>query len=131
MIKKLQYIWLALSIVTVCMLIFSGIVYSLLLKNTVEVPLPLSIAMAFYVIIIGWNSIYVQFLNGVGKIRLQLISGIFGLIITIPLAIYFGKQFGIAGIVLSSCILGLINTSWTYLQVKRILANKATGVWAK
>jgi O-antigen/teichoic acid export membrane protein len=83
------------------------------------------------VIINAWNTIFSQFLNGVGKIRLQLYSGIWGAILNIPLAVYLGKSFGIAGVILSSVILTSVNMVWSYIQYMKIINNKASGIWAK
>ena len=50
--------------------------------------------------------IFVNFINGVGKIRLQLITASISIIINIPLSILFVRTFGmgIEGIVLATCV---------------------------
>ena len=87
--------------------------------------------MAGYVIINGWCGIFSQFLNGVGKIKLQLFSGIFGAILNIPLAIFLGKHLGIYGVLLSTAILGLVSAFWSPIQYFKLINNKATGIWNK
>jgi hypothetical protein len=67
----------------------------------------------------------------VGKIKLQLYTGILDMIIHIPLAIYLGKKLGIAGVVLSLVILCGLNMIWTIIQYNKIINNKATGIWAQ
>ena len=79
--------------------------------------------------IYAWNGIYTQFLNGVGKIRLQLFSGIWGILLNIPMAIFLGKKIGISGVVLSIVILAAINMVWEPIQVKKILNKTAKGIW--
>jgi O-antigen/teichoic acid export membrane protein len=130
-IKKMQFVWVLLTVITIIMLLFSNLFYKLWIGNSVNISFMLSLSMALYVIITGWNYIFVQFLNGIGRIKLQLYSGIFGGIVNIPLSIYFGRMFGIPGVVLASCILGLINTSWTFVQYKKLINNNATGIWSK
>jgi O-antigen/teichoic acid export membrane protein len=69
------------------MLVLSNIIYRVWVKEIV-VPLSISIVMALYVILNAWCGIFSHFLNGVGKIKLQLYSGAFGAIINIPLSIF-------------------------------------------
>jgi O-antigen/teichoic acid export membrane protein len=109
----------------------SPLVYHLWLGNKIKISFSLSVAMSISGLIIVWNMIYVYFLNGIGKISLQLISGIFGTIMTIPLTYYFATIFGINGILLASCVLGLINTFYTYLQYKKLVTQTAKGIWNK
>ena len=73
---------------------------------------------------------YIYFLNGIGKVKLQLYFSVVGMIINIPLAVFLGRKLGVAGVLLSSVILNGINTIWTVIQYKKIIGNKATGLWA-
>jgi O-antigen/teichoic acid export membrane protein len=130
-INKMRIFWFGITLLTIFLLLVSQFAYKIWIGNSVKIPYILSCSMALNVIIIGWNTIYVQFINGVGKLKLQLLSGVFGTLITIPLSIYLGRIFGISGIVFSSCILGLINTGWTFSQYNRIINRTAFGIWNK
>jgi O-antigen/teichoic acid export membrane protein len=129
--KKLQIVWVVFGIITIIMLICSNFIYRLWVGKEIVVPLSLSAAIAAYVLINAWNTIFSQFLNGVGKIRLQLYSGIWGAVLNIPLAIYLGRLFGISGVIFSSVLLTGINMRWAYVQYSKIINNKASGIWAK
>jgi O-antigen/teichoic acid export membrane protein len=130
-IKKLQMVWFLFTLLAVIMLVVCNYVYYLWVGKQIIVPLSLSAAIAAYVVINTWNSIFSQFLNGVGKIKLQLYSGIWGSVLNIPLAVYMGKTFGIAGVIFSTVLLAAINMSWSYMQYKKIINNTASGIWAK
>jgi O-antigen/teichoic acid export membrane protein len=129
--KKLRMVWLLLSIITLIMLVFSNFIYRLWVGKEIVVPFRISVIIAAYVIIYGWNGIYINFLNGVGIIKLQLYSGIWGMILNIPLAIYFGKTIGIIGVLLPTVILGAINMVWSTIQYQKIINFNARGLWAK
>jgi O-antigen/teichoic acid export membrane protein len=111
------------------MLSVSKFVFRLWVGKDVIVPIGISIVMAAYFIIYVRNMTYVYFLNGVGKVKLQLYSSVAGMIINIPLAIFLGRKMGVAGVLLSSVILNGINTIWTVIQYKKIVNNTATGMW--
>jgi|WetSurMetagenome_2_1015567.scaffolds.fasta_scaffold42316_2 O-antigen/teichoic acid export membrane protein len=129
--KSLVLLWVVITAGTVIMLIFSNFIYKVWVGKEIIVPLGISIIMALYVIINGWCAIFSQFLNGVGKIKLQLYSGLFAAILNIPLSIFLGKKIGIHGVILSTCILSAISSVWSPIQYFKLINNKAQGIWNK
>jgi Na+-driven multidrug efflux pump len=89
--------------------------------------------MALYVTISNWNNIYASFINGSGKIRLQLYSSIAVGIVNIPLSIVLAKYcgLGITGVVFASCACLIVSSFWAPLQYSKIVNKTATGIWAK
>lgn len=130
-IYKLQKFWLLITLFTILLLLISPLSYTFWIGDRILIPFNLSFYMAINTIIIAWNMIYVQFINGIGKVQLQLYSGIFGTCLTIPLTYFLAKHFNITGVVISSSCLGGINTIWTYIQYKKLINQKATGIWNK
>lgn len=130
-VSKLRKIWLALTVVSVLMLLLAGWVYHLWVGDEVVISFAVSASIAAYVVINGWNSIYSQFLNGVGKVKLQLYLAIGGSLVNIPLAIFLGKTLGIYGVVLSTTIISIASAIITPLQYKKIISNQAKGIWNK
>lgn len=129
--KNLKLLWVVMSVITIIMLIISNIIYRLWVGREIVVPISISIVMAVYVIINTWCGIFSNFLNGVGKIKLQLYSGILGALINVPLAIYLGKHIGISGVLLSTCILAVISAIWSPIQYRKLINNEAKGIWNK
>lgn len=130
-VSKLRKIWLLLALVSVVMLTLAGWVYHVWVGDQVIISFAISASIAAYVVINGWNSIYSQFLNGVGKVKLQLYLAMFGSLINIPLAIFLGKTLGIYGVVLSTTIISIASAIITPLQYKKIISNQARGIWDK
>ena len=130
-VNKLMLIWILIAITVTIMLVSSNFIYRIWVGKEIKVPFSVSVVMAAYVVINGWCGIFSQFLNGVGKIKLQLYSGIFGALINIPLSIMLGKHFGIYGVLLSTVILGTVSAVWSPIQYKKLINNKATGIWNK
>ena len=129
--KKLVFIWIFLSITTIIMFIFSDFIFRIWIGKELKVPIKISAVVAVYVIINSWCGIFSHFLNGVGKIKLQLYSGLLSALINIPLAVFLGKHFGVSGVVLSTCILGIISAIWSPIQYMKIINEKARGIWNK
>lgn len=130
-VSKLRKIWLALTLVSMIMLLLASWVYHLWVGDEVVISFAVSASIAAYVVINGWNSIYSQFLNGVGKVKLQLYLAIGGSLVNIPLAIFLGKTLGIYGVVLSTTIISIASAIITPLQYKKIISNQASGIWNK
>jgi Na+-driven multidrug efflux pump len=115
------------------MLVVSQPVYHLWVGNKIAVPFTLSLAMAIYVTIYNWNSIFASFLNGTGRIRLQLYSSIVISVLNIPLAFVLVKylSWGSAGVVAATSFCLFIGSIWAPIQYHKLINNTATGIWAK
>jgi O-antigen/teichoic acid export membrane protein len=128
---KLMRLWGLLILLGIFMLLISKRIYGIWVGEKVSIPFTMSALVALWTLLITWNSIFGQFLNGVGKVKLQLYIGITAAILNIPLAIILGRKIGIEGVLLANVIVISIS-SWIYpLQYKRLINNNAIGIWNK
>lgn len=74
---------------------------------------------------------FAYFVNGMGKIRLQLYCSVISGGIFIPLAILLGQLWGLVGIIGSMCFSLLVSAVLMPIQLKLLLAKSATGIWNK
>jgi O-antigen/teichoic acid export membrane protein len=130
-IRNLIRVWILFSIGGIVMLIFSNKIYSLWVGQDIKVPFYLSAAIAGYIIINAWCTIFVIFLNGVGKLKIQFYSSLIGAIINIPIALFLGKQLGSTGVVLSIAILSVTTAICYPIQYYKIINKTAKGIWNK
>jgi O-antigen/teichoic acid export membrane protein len=130
-LTKINKLWLGLSLCTVALTALSPWLYDVWVGKSISVPLSLSIAMCIYIITLIWQAIHVQFLNGIGKIKLQLYLGIATSVINIPLSIFLGKLIGVAGIPLANAIIFVVMGIVFSTQTNRIINRTATGVFNK
>jgi O-antigen/teichoic acid export membrane protein len=130
-LSKMTKVWILLIILTIITLVSSPWIYKMWVGNSVSVPFALSAAMSSYVIVYVWQTIHVFFLNGIGKIRLQLYLVIFSGLINIPLAIFLGKKIGLVGITLTSTLLFTFMGIIFSIQTKKILNKTAVNIWNK
>jgi len=128
--KRFKLLCVLVLVLAILMFIFSPIVYRIWVGKEVYVSLSVSAVMAAYVVINAWNGIHSNFLNGIGKVKLQLFISLIGSVINIPLAIFFGQNLGIYGVVLSTTIISLISAIFLPIQYHKIMHNKARGIWA-
>jgi O-antigen/teichoic acid export membrane protein len=132
-ITKLIKIWLLIVVGVIILLAISEYFYLLWVGNTVHIPFLLSAFMGFFAIINTWNNIFAYFINGVGKIKLQMYYGIFAMIVNIPISIFFAKnlEMGSAGVILGTCLSMLFGFIFGPIQYWKIINNNAKGIWLK
>ncbi|WP_461450185.1 lipopolysaccharide biosynthesis protein [Mucilaginibacter sp.] len=128
-IKRLRLIWLALSLMAIIIFIFSKFLYRVWIHNSVDVPISISFCMLIYVIVFTWQTLHVYFLNGIGKIKLQLVVVICGVFVNIPLSIYFGEKFGLPGIINANTIVFFLIGGICTIQYNKIVNKTAKGIW--
>ena len=121
-VKIILRFFLFLVCVSLIMLFLSNYVYHIWVQLTI--PFSLSCVMMIYVTIVNWNNLYAYFLNGIGKIRIQLYCSILSSIILIPLAIILGSHWGIIGICVSMCIALSTSAVALPLQYRSIIKKK-------
>lgn len=131
MINKLEKIWLIFAFVALLMLLFSNSVYSVWIGDKVSIPFNLSLLMFIYVLMYSWGSIYLTFINGVGKIKLQLIISVIAGLVNIPLSILFARNMnmGSSGVILATIVCLSYGPFISRIQYKKIINDNADGIW--
>lgn len=131
-VKKMINVWWISCCLIVLMVVLSGKFYHFWVGDSIVIPLSLNILMALYAILLNWGSIFVHFLNGVGKVVLQVYICVIIAVVNIPLSILFAKylKFGSSGVMLATCVC-LFFGGVTILPVQYLLLvnNKARGIW--
>ena len=132
-IRKLVYIWGILSVIAIVMVIVSDFVYKIWVGPQVQVPFMLSIASGIFVIIANWNNIFGYFINGIGKVRIQLYHSIVIAFLNIPLSIILAKNFGlgVTGVMVSTNICLIFASFWSPIQYLKLISGTAKGIWNK
>ena len=132
-IKRLIMIWLAVVVGVIFLLGISKYFYSMWVGDKVHVPFMLSVFMGLFAIISTWNNIFAYFVNGVGKIKLQMYGSILGMIINIPISIYFANNLhmGSAGVILGTCFSICLGSVLIPIQCLKIIRGNINDIWNK
>ena len=121
------------TIAVAIMLVLADTAYDIWLRRHVDIPFSLSAAMALYVVIVAWSSIFSYFINGTGKIRLQLYVVVVVSLIMIPLALLLAGFGGLrtTGVVLALCIVLFPGAVLWPIQARKLLSGRAQGIWTQ
>lgn len=129
--KKLKYIAFIFSIIVLIMLIFADTIYSFWIGNEILIPFELSFVLALGTLIFLFFSPYTSFLNGVSKIKLNMV------LVTVQMLFYFPVSYFMAiildlklpGIIIAGFICELPLRVYQPIQYRKIINKNAYGIW--
>ncbi|MBI5006902.1 MAG: oligosaccharide flippase family protein [Nitrosomonadales bacterium] len=129
MLRKQIMVFGGVAIAVLAMVFLARPVIGLWIGPELEVSFPLVLALGLLVMISTWNNIFAMFVNGIGKIRVQLYTAVIAMAINIPLALLFTKYLGmgLSGIVLATCASLLLAAVALPVQVRHIMRQDAGG----
>jgi len=132
-IKRLNYLIIPLILLVALTIYLGPKILALWINEEIFYEPKLLLFMGLFVIIRIYGEIYIYFLNGIGKIKLQLIVSIFAAIINIPLSIIFVKYFnlGNSGIILATVISMSLYVVVMPIQAVSILNKKGSIVYGQ
>jgi O-antigen/teichoic acid export membrane protein len=127
-LRWVSFIGIGLIII---MVLVSGIAYKVWIGDQVSVPLSITIAQAILTIVNTLTMPYMFFMNGTGKIFLQTIISLFGILLFLPLAFFFAKatNWGPGGIIAASIICNLPMLVLYPIHYYKTLTGNSTGIW--
>jgi Na+-driven multidrug efflux pump len=115
------------------MVMISDFVYKIWIGKEIVVPFLLTSLMGVFFALVTWNTIFVYFINGVSKIKLQLYTSLFLTVLNIPLSVFFAKtlNMGVSGVIMGTIVCVFAGTILHPIQYYKIINNKARGIWNK
>ncbi|MCM1163359.1 MAG: oligosaccharide flippase family protein [Muribaculaceae bacterium] len=128
-LRRLLGMWGLLCAIAVAMTLLSAPVYRIWLKSEVNIPLALTLWCALYVVLLIPGNIFVNFINGTGKLKVQFCAEIIQTVLFIPLAIYLCGHIGVAGIPVTLSAISLLRLIWSGRQCMALIRGTATGIW--
>jgi O-antigen/teichoic acid export membrane protein len=131
--RRLVAIWGGTVVMAIVMVILSPAIVRLWIGESVEIPLVLACVFGLYVCVTNWNSLFAYFLNGVGRIQLQMLLAVFLLAVYIPLSLFLSSELrlGLMGVVFASILSQSVGAVVQPLQYRRVISGTAHGIWAK
>ncbi len=130
-IKNLLKISLFASLVVVVMIFIADEAYLLWVGEEIKVPFLLTILMGINTIIQVFLQPIIMYINGVGKLKIQLFVGLTAASINIPLSILLAVHYelGISGVILATIMTRMIGISIYPRQVYKLINKTAKGIW--
>ena len=130
--RKLRLMTIGILFCMIIMIFLSPWVYSIWIGDSVTIDVRMSIVMAAYIFILIYSMRYSYFINGIGKLRLQLIFTTAAAVLFIPLA-YLTTQctHSIIWFMIVMCMVNIPGLIVNRIQFYKLINGKANGIWMK
>lgn len=129
--KRIRKILFMAILILVVMTVASEWVYKIWVGEEVEIGFSISFWMALYTAILIISLAYSNFLNGLGKLRLQTINTVIVALLFYPVCRILGLEYGVPGVLMGMCILNFSGLILNVIQFHKVIEGKARGIWEK
>lgn len=131
--NRIKKIYLLFAIGCVVVVVLTPFIFRIWIGEKADIPIVMAAAVALMILLDMWIRIYDFFINGVGKIRVQMIVNIIMACLNIPLAYVFSVtcDMGALGVVLASIISYSVSAIVSPIQANMLLKGSAKGIWNK
>lgn len=128
--KSIQF-WLLSVLGGIFLLSVSGWIIKLWIQDRVEVPFVVSLCVMIYVCLFNFNNCVTYLLNGLNKIRVQIITSVVFTLLYFIILYFIKGDYGVVGISAAMAIAYFFMSMVHLYQCNLILKNKAKGIWNK
>ena len=130
--KRLNLMTLGIFVGMIVMVLISNNIYRIWIDKDTIIDIKMSIAMAVYIFILIMSMRYSYFINGIGKLWLQLIFTTSAAILFIPLAYLIAHLTNnIIWFIAVMCAVNIPGLIVNRIQFDKLINGKATGIWIK
>lgn len=129
--RMLEKIWLCEVFAVAIMVLIAPWFYHIWIGDSVTISTSLTIGMALFLLVQSIGAVYMHMINGVGKIRVQLIVYVCFAVVSLPLMLYSCRAFGLLGILIAPTVVYIIQALLARIQIEKILSGTSTGIWNK
>lgn len=136
-VNNIFKIWLGFIILGIFLLLISIPFFNFWIGNDemtdINISLQLKVALLIYFLLFTFGNIFNTFINGVGKIKMQMYSLLIGSFLFVPIAFFLINElkWGIESVVIASILANFYSPIIAPLQYYKIINNKAYGIWNK
>lgn len=128
LLEKILFISVISSIIMLCL---SSLFYKIWMGDSVEIEFTLSLALMMMTIASNFGIVYMSIINGIGTIRIQLIIYLLFAFSSWPLLVLTVRYGGVPAVVIMPTMCYFIQAIFGRIQIKKLLAGTANGIWLK
>ena len=130
-VQKLGKMYLYMIPIALLLLACSGIFYNIWIGDRTDMPFMLSVMMMCFVMAQTLGSIYMNLINGIGKVQLQTIIYALSALVSYPLLVWSCREFGVAGVLILPTLVYLFQAIAGKIQLTKLINGKAVGIWGR
>lgn len=126
---KMQKVFIGSVVLAIIMVAVSPLFYRIWVGDKANVPFMMTLVVSFYVIAYCWMNLNGTLIVGMGKLKIQTILCVGGMLLHIPASLLLSKIFGAYGVLISLSAITFVYAIVVNVQVNKILSRTATGLW--
>lgn len=127
----LEKIWLCEVVAVALMIIVAPWFFHIWIGESVSISVALTIGMALFLLAQSIGAVYMHMINGIGKVRIQLIVYVAFAVLSLPLMMYSCRAFGLIGILMTPTLVYIVQAVLGKIQIEKILKGTSNDVWNK
>lgn len=128
--SKLKKVSIISMIIGIIMVLLSKFTYQLWLgAEYIDIDYSITGLVFVYVSFKMLFQNYGAIINGIGKLKAQMVFTSIIAVIYIPLSLFLGNKWKLEGVLLGSVIVQLLNFIWSKIQYNKIMNNKTSKFW--
>jgi len=127
--KRALAVWGLTVVGGLLMLSVAGIFYRLWVGDSVNVTFSVSLCVFAYISFYNLNNCATMLINGLNKIRVQIISSVVLTLVYIVAVSMTGRQGGIEGVVVCMAASYAVMAAIHLYQCRLLISQKAKGIW--
>ncbi len=127
--RKAQLFWILSLGGGILMLMLSALVYRIWVGTGIVIPMTVSASVLCYILLFNFNNCVTYLLNGLNKIKIQIITSAIATLLYLALVFTVGKRWGIVGVSLSMSASYLLLSLVHLYQCRLIISGRARGIW--
>ena len=127
--KKMEKILLVSIGGCVLLVVLSQQIYDLWVGDSVSIPFAMTALVALYVIAYCWMNLNGTLIVGMGKVQVETVIVVIGMMIHIPLSLILSQHIGAYGVLVSLIGINLFYAVVMNVQVGKLLNKTAIGFW--
>jgi O-antigen/teichoic acid export membrane protein len=129
--SKVNKLLIATLFLLVIMVFVSPFVYRIWIGDEIEIPFPLTFFMSLYIFILVISLSYSSFLNGIGKLKIQVYNTCIVAALFLPLAFLLSDIYSVLGLTIALIVVNFSGLILNIIQFRKIISGKAFGLWNK
>ena len=126
--RKMERVLLLSMLACALITVLSPIIYKLWIGDQVSVPFTMTLMVAIYVSVYCWKNLNGTLVVGMGKIQVETIIVLGGMVLHIPASLLLGRYIGAYGVIASLIIINLFYAIVMNHQVNILLNKTAKGI---
>jgi O-antigen/teichoic acid export membrane protein len=128
-LKMLEKLWLFVIPIMLIMLFCSSWIYDIWIGKGINIPFKLSFVVGIFITFQVLSNIYMYLINGIGKVRIQLLIYSSFAIVSVPIMNFCCKYLGLESILIIPTVVYMIQAVFGRIQLNKLILNKAKGIW--